>query len=323
MPHSSGGGRSHGGSHRSSRSSKNSAANMRFGRSYYPGANRYVYYRAGMPQYYFSDRPYTLQNARSEKIKQFFTSIISIILAAIFGFSGYRSLPQKVKMDYNTEILISDTARLLSDTEEAEMNEAFLSFQNKTGVTPAFFTINIKELKTKGGDLQDYVYKLYVDTFNDEKHWLVVYCVDNVEKNWSWEGMIGDNCGSMITTDLENEFTRQLQSNLMDNSKSLSASVIDAFNQIGQKAGKISGNKIPTLIFLFAGGGLLLFTAVKKIIGTTKQKPEDDPRINATQCPVAETEPETIKCDYCGNEFVAKLHTTCPHCGAPLENNWE
>ena len=296
---------------------------MRYGNRYYPGANRYVYYRAGMPQYYFSDQPFTLQNARSEKIRMFFTSLISAILAVIFGISGFNSIPQKVKTDYNTEILISDAARLLTDADESDMNEAFLAFQNKTGVTPAFFTINIKELKTKGGNLHDYAYRLYIDTFDDEKHWLVVYCIDNVEKSWSWEGMIGDDCGSIITTDLENEFTKQLQSSLKSGSKTLSASVIDAFNQIGQKAGKVSGNKIPTLLFLFVGGAFELYLAVKQFLKAAKKKPVDDPRINAVQCPTAETEPETIKCEYCGNTFVAKLHTTCPHCGAPLENNWE
>lgn len=296
---------------------------MRYGKRYYPGANRYVYYRSGMPQYYFSDRPFTLQEARSEKIRMFFTSLISAILAVIFGISGYNSIPQKVKTDYNTEILISDEARLLTAAEEAEMNEAFLDFQNKTGVTPAFFTINIKELKLMGGNLHDYAYKLYIDRFNDEKHWLVVYCVDNVEKVWSWEGMIGDDCGRMITTDLENEFTKQLQRNLKSDSKTLSDSVIDAFSQIGQQARKVSGKKIPTLLFLFGGGAFELFLAVKQFLKAAKNKPADDPRLNAVECPTAETEPQKIKCEYCGNDFVAGLHSACPHCGAPLENNWE
>ena len=322
MPHSSGGGSSHGGSHGSSRS-KNNTADMRYGNRYYPGAHRFVYYLNGGPRYYFSDRPYTLQNARREKTRMFFTSIISVILAVIFGFAGYNSLPQKVKTDYNTEILISDEARLLTAAEKTDMNEAFLAFQTKTGVTPAFFTINIKELKTKGGNLHDYAYKLYIDTFNDEKHWLVVYCVDNVEKAWSWEGMIGDDCGSIITTELENEFTKQLQSSLKSNSKTLSASVIDAFTQIGQQVGKVSGKKIPTLLFLFVGGAFELYLAVKQFLKASKNKPENDPRLNAIECPTAETEPQIIKCEYCGNEFVAGLHSACPHCGAPLENNWE
>ena len=320
MPHSSGGGSSRGGSHRSSRSSK---SEMRYGNRYYRGANRFVYYLNGAPRYYFSEQPYTLENAKKGKIRTIISNIFMMFWSVLFTVFGFNSLPQKVKPDYNTEIIINDSARLLSDAEEAEMEKAFRSFQDKTGVTPAFFTINIKELKTNGVTLHKYAYDLYTSTFADEKHWLVVYCKDNVEQTWSWEGMIGDDCGGIITTDLENEFTKQMQSSLQDDSKTLSASIIETFGQIGDKAGKISGKKIPTLVLAFGGGAAFLVTAVKKILSTIKQKPEDDPRINSVQCPTAETEPATIKCAYCGGTFVAGLHSACPHCGAPFEDKWE
>ena len=321
MPHSSGGGHSHSGSHRSSRSSK---SEMRYGNRYYRGANRFVYYLNGAPRYYFSEEPYTLAAAKKEKTRTIISNIFMIFWSVLFTVFGFNSLPQKVKLDYNTEIIINDSARLLSDTEETDMEKAFRSFQEKTGVTPAFFTINVKELNTKGVSLHKYAYDLYVSTFADEKHWLVVYCKDNVEQTWSWEGMIGDDCGSIITTDLENEFTKQMQSNLQNDSKSLSASVIDTFDQIGNKAGKVSGKKIPTLLLAFGGGGAFLVTAVTKIMSTVKQKPEDDPKINSVQCPTAEAEPATVKCEYCEGTFVAGVHTACPHCGAPIETeNWE
>ena len=293
MPHSSGGGHSHSGSHRSSRSSK---SEMRYGNRYYRGANRFVYYLNGAPRYYFSEEPYTLAAAKKGKIRTIISNIFMIFWSVLFTVFGFNSLPQKVKLDYNTEIIINDSARLLSDTEEADMEKAFRSFQEKTGVTPAFYTINIKELNTTGVTLHKYAYDLYVRTFADEKHWLV---------------------------DLENEFTKQMQSNLQNDSKSLSASVIDTFDQIGNKAGKISGKKIPTLLLAFGGGGLFLVTAATKIISTVRQKPEDDPKINSMQCPTAEDEPVTAKCQYCGGKFVAGVHTTCPHCGAPIEEKWE
>ena len=231
MPHSSGGGHSSHGSHRSSRSSTSA---MRFGNRYYRGANRYVYYRNGIPQYYYSDRPYTVQAAKSARIKEIFRSFLSVIFGIIFGMSGFSSLPQKVTLDYNTDIIIEDSARLLSETEEAEMKDAFLAFQEKTGVTPAFYTINNKDLEKEGGDLQKYAYRLYVKTFDDEKHWLVVYSTHNDKSRWEWEGMIGDDCESIISTSLENEFTKKLQSNLESNPGMLSSSVIDAFETVAK-----------------------------------------------------------------------------------------
>lgn len=320
MPHSSGGGSSHGGSHGSSRSSK---SEMRYGNRYYRGANRFVYYHNGAPQYYFSEEPYTLETAKKRKTGSIISNIFMIFWSLLFTVFGFNSLPKKVTLDYNTEILINDSAQLVSEAEEVDMEKAFRSFQEKTGVTPAVYTINIKELNTKGVTLHKYAYDLYVSTFADEKHWLVVYCKDNVRQTWSWEGMIGDDCGSIITTDLENEFTKQMQSNLLNDSKTLSASVIDTFDQIGNKAGKISGKKIPTLLLAFGGGAAFLVSAAANIISTVKQKPEDDPKINSVQCPNAEAEPATAKCEYCSGEFVAGVHTTCPHCGASIEDKWE
>ena len=320
MPHSSGGGSSHGGSHGSSRSNK--PANMRYGNRYYSGANRYVYYRNNAPYYYYSEKPYTLQTAKAERIRSIISSIISAIIGIYFAFTGFLSLPQKVKLDYNTEIIINDSAHLLTGTDERDMEDAFLAFQNKTGVTPSFFTITDAELKHSGSSLHNYAYKLYVNTFEDEKHWLVVYCSNNEDHSWSWEGMIGDNCDSIITADMENDFTDRLQKNLLSNSKNLSAAVIDAFEKTGSKTGGFPREKITTLLFCFVGGGLLIFTAVKGVIGGIKNNPADDPRLNAVECPTAEKEPETAKCEYCGGEFVVGLHTTCPHCGASIEN-WE
>lgn len=317
MPHSSGGGHSHSGSHSSSK-----GADMRYGKKYYRGSNRYVYYLNGAPQYYFSDKPYTLQTSKSEKIRKIFMNIFSIILGAIFAVTGFNMLPHKVKLDYNTDILINDSANLLSAAEQGEMKEAFTTFQKKTGVTPAFSTIVDTELEKQGGDLYKYSLNLYTKTFDDEKHWLVVYCIDDEEEYWQWEGIIGDDCGSMITTDLENEFTTHLQNNLQNNPKMIAASVIDTFETIGNKSGKIQFSKIPFFALCVFGAGFYIFLSTKKIITTSKEKAEDDPRINAVQCPTAEAEPETAKCQYCDGEFVVGLHTECPHCGAPIEN-WE
>ena len=319
MPHSSGGGHSSGGSHGSSRSKP---ADMRYGNKYYRGANRYVYYRGGVPQYYYSDRPYTLETSRSERIRAIFSSIISVFIGCIMAFYGFISFPHKVKTDYNTDILIRDAAQLLSETEKGEMEEAFHNFQKKTGVTPAFFTVKDQEMVNQSSGLKQYAYNEYVNTFDDEKHWLVVYCAGDDAGSWAWEGMIGDDCDGMISTDLENEFTERLHKNLTNSPEKIAASVINAFEETGKKAGQFSFNNLFTLAFALGGGGLFVFTAVRKIISTGKTKAEDDPRIESVQCPDAEKEPETAKCAYCNGEFVLGLHTNCPHCGAPIEK-WE
>ena len=319
MPHSSGGGSSHGGSHGSSRSSK---SDMRYGNRYYRGANRYVYYRNGAPEYYYSEKPLTLHEARIQKIKAIFTNIIMALVGVYFAISQIFTFPHKLEMDYEADIIINDSAQLLSTSEEREMADTFRAFQDKTGVTPAFYTIVDNKLAGPGGDIHDYSYRLYVNTFDDEKHWLVVYCVDDGKESWAWEGMIGDDCGSMITTDLENEFTKLMQKNLESEPRDLSAAVIKTFDTISGKAGKLPLKNLVFLAFFFIAGGYAVFIAVQKIISVLKTKTEDDPRLNAVECPTAEAEPQLTKCEYCNGEFVAGLHTNCPHCGAPTEK-WE
>lgn len=52
---------------------------------------------------------------------------------------GFSSLPHKVELDFNADIIINDSEQLLSDTEEANMEKAFITFMEKNGVMPAFF----------------------------------------------------------------------------------------------------------------------------------------------------------------------------------------
>ena len=328
MPHSSGGGRSHGRSHSSRRSSK--PANMRFGNRYYPGSRRYRFFRNGTEEYYYSDRPYTLAEAKKEKTRSFFSSFFSAVMGIIFTVMGLFGVPHKIKTDYNTDILIRDSAELLSLAEETDMTDAFRAFLGKTGVTPAFYTITEEE--KQGRTLKSYAYSLYVNTFDDEKHWLIVYCGGVDRTVWEWEGMIGDDCGSIITTDLENELTERLQRNLKNDPDHISAAVIDAFNTVGGKAGNISFKSLGGFGFTLLLGLLCLYAAVKKFLRTLKTDPAADPRIGSELCPESgpESEPKpkpeperrTIKCGHCGAEFDPDGLSACPYCGTPLEN-WE
>ena len=327
MPHSSGGGHSHGGSHRSRRGSK--PADMRFGNRYYPGAMRFRFYRNGTPEYYYSDRPYTLQEAKKEKTRSFFSSFFTAVMGIFCTIVGLFSFPHKITTDYNTEIVIRDKVQLLTTAEETEISEAFRTFLDKTGVTPAFYTITEEE--KQGRSLESYAYDLYIKTFDDEKHWLVVYCGGNDGTSWEWEGMIGDDCGGIITDSLEDELTRRMQKNLENNPNNISGAVIDAFNTIGGKAGGFSFKNLRGVGLTLIFGLLCLYAAVKKFFKTLKTDPSADPRINSE--PYPESEPEagpkpgpgsrTTKCEHCGGEFDMDDHTTaCPFCGAPLEN-WE
>ncbi len=54
----------------------------RFGLHYYMGSHRYVYYVNGRPQYYFSDRPYTIEDAKKWRNRCLLIYSLSAVLFA-------------------------------------------------------------------------------------------------------------------------------------------------------------------------------------------------------------------------------------------------
>ncbi len=63
--------------------------NPQFGTHMYYGAHRYVYYVDGRPMYYFSDRPYTIEDAkRWKKGCAIWLGLASVLFSA-FSFTSY------------------------------------------------------------------------------------------------------------------------------------------------------------------------------------------------------------------------------------------
>lgn len=58
--------------------------NPRFGKRYYNKSHRYVYYMDGKPRYYFSERPYTIQDAKAWKKRSLFFSVLTAIIFLSF-----------------------------------------------------------------------------------------------------------------------------------------------------------------------------------------------------------------------------------------------
>ena len=71
--------------------------NPRFGTRIYIGAHRYVYYIDGRPQYYFSDRPYTLKDARTWKRN---CLICYGVLAAVMSVSLFDLTPKRSGVEW-------------------------------------------------------------------------------------------------------------------------------------------------------------------------------------------------------------------------------
>ncbi len=319
MPHSSGGGShgggSHGGSHHSSGSRGGSSRRVRS--SYFPGARRFCYYSHHRPVYVYADHDITQTFSPANLIMILFYIPFFIGIFAMFGSAVHH--PKKLADNYDTSIVIQDELGVIDN--QAMLQETLGQFYQKTGVTPAVVTVTNDEWLGKYDDLENFAYDKYVNLFDDEKHWLIVYSQpagtaaigrsdDFVD--WYWEGMQGDDTDDIITEKKADVFTNNLQKYLTARSRySVGMAVNTAFNDI-------TPSIMDTEIIwgeIFMGLGMLAFIALHMCImlGLT---PKARKYRKATEIPQTAKEDT---CEYCGGVYVIGTCIKCPHCGAPIK----
>ena len=218
MPHSSGGGSHGGGSHGSHGGSSGSGG---VSHHYYPGARRYRrHYRNGSRP---DDYVYSRSLPRATGIINIvMTVVFGSMFTTIFGFSLASSAPKKLDVDYpEPEYRVFDFANLIDD--DADLEDALAEYNDTTGICPVIYTVTDEEWEDDYVDLEACSYSYYVDRFNDEKHFVIVFSVpqDQIEAyksgelevaDFSWEATQGDETDYIIT---EKEFS-EFADNVMD-----------------------------------------------------------------------------------------------------------
>lgn len=321
MPHSSGGGShsggSHGGSHHSSSHGSRGRSFNRVSNSKFPGAKRYLYYRNNAPVFIYSNYDISDSKNRVSSFISFFLYIVILIL--VLGFiPGLGHFPGKIDISkYNSSIMISDTANVIDD--EDTLIKSLLAFQDKTGITPCIITVHNEYWMNNYTDLEQYAYELYVEAFDDEKHWLIVYSEPanpNPDFNdWYWEGMQGDDTDKILTYKETGLFNNELQKGLTNKNYSVGEAISEAFDELTPVAMK---KYIPfrRMIYPIVFAGFLLFMAIRSssfhpFKGKYFEK--------AVECP--ETFVDQEKCEYCGGIYVVGMSDVCPNCAAPLKTH--
>ena len=312
MPHSSGGGSHGGGSHGGSHGGHGSGARHRVSHSYFPGASRYVYYKNNQPVIVYAD--YDVRQQRSPLRYLLILFYIPFFLVFVLGIGkSMINIPTKVKVDYDDSIVIEDRLDILGNT--ARLEETLEEFRDKTGIAPAIITVSNEAWKTNYTNLENYAYDLYVNHFDDEKHWLIVYSQPEDPSgdyvDWFWEGMQGDDTDKVLTTRTTSSFNTVLQKNLLN--KQPAEALRDSFESINPVVMKVYINwaMIPVFLGVFAFLGVHCFFMVF-------HKPKDDKYLKqAIKC-----DEEVIKqeaCNYCGGIYIVGHHMNCPHCQAPVQ----
>ena len=311
MPHSSGGGSHGGGGHGGHGGSSTRVSSRPF-----KGASRYVYYnlKTRTPVVTYANYDVTKSGASAQIV--LVIMVVAMCFMCLLGIiAGGLHFPKKLNTNYDTKIIIKDEANIISDEEEKYLLSALRKFYNKTGITPAVITVNNETWKKEYRDLEKYAYDRYLEEFDDEKHWLIIYS-EPVDKDpgfndWYWEGMQGNNTDSILTTNETNKFNKRLQKNLLKADKFTPAEAIeDAFNSFSSHVMDqyvdfklMIASAVLSVFFILPLAGLLIF-AIKK----------NKMYKYAFKCP--ESVVMQAKCSYCGGTYIVGHHTHCPYCQA-------
>ena len=328
MAHSSGGG-SHGGgmhsgshSHSSSRSSESSHGGalfdpVRISRRRFPGAREYVYYdRRGDYHYIYTDSIPDKPDLIITIILSIMILLIGMVLTWFFMDIGL-FVPRPINTSsYQSGIYLESS---LDIGDKSAALDAMQDMLENTGVSPAVEVVDDAAWSANYTDLETFAFSEYYRLFDDESHWLVVISYpDETTANgfvdWQWEGIIGDDCESVINSEAEDQFTLTMQKYLLRSEQtSLGDSLASAYNEF--TAGALATQYDVFFLVISAISALftlmLLVLVIRKYIrGMTCYK--------ATKVPSGAT---LQKCSYCGRPYVVGTILECPGCGAPVSIN--
>ncbi|MGN1421908.1 MAG: hypothetical protein ACI4XA_00890 [Oscillospiraceae bacterium] len=318
MPHSGGGGSHGGGSHGGHHGG--SGSSNRVSKTYFRGAHRFMYYYNGRPNYYYANRK-VVTNPRITGAVQIIFAVIWILMSlpVVIGSIAAVAPSGPLSLNYDTGIVIDDELGIVDN--KAELTVAFKEFQEKTGVT--FSIVTRKPYNAyMGSSYETQAYNCYVSRWDDEKHWLIYYVGSTLDRtdDWHWELMCGDDCTRILSSSIEDQFTKDFHRYLVASERyTFSEAVTAAMNNINVSPGSIDIGQLvlvlPALVFPIIGI-VILFAGIRTLVKpvTAEEKAKNTAvEINAfAEC-------QEVVCDYCGGVYLKHTCTECPHCGAPVK----
>lgn len=333
MPHSSGGGFHgggfHGGSHGSYRSgSGTSSYNKSFSRIHYNGARSFYYYKNNKINYIYSNKNLDDKGAfaaipTSYKITLTIGILLFIMTTAFLCFPKPKQPSFFVK---SNRTIIEDDIDVFTAKEEKELKKVLDEFYDQTGIPVGIHTISETKME---GPIHIFAYNDYLDTYDDEGHWLIVYSryVGDYpefykQRMWKFEGMQGNYTDFILTDKRTLHFNEVLYNNLEDEDNTIGEAFIDAFEDFTPYAKMaeikdFSGQFMGILCFLYS---ISISIFIFFFIACT-----DQIKLAFSDVKFFEVSDNIKKssCTECGHEYIEnKRLKFCPYCNSEISTSF-
>ena len=309
MPHSGGGGSHGGGGHGGSHGGGSS---VRTSHHYFHGARRYRRrYRDGREEYFYSN---------GDPRKNGLSGLIMFILfggvfGAIMFVSIMSDMPRRLTEEYNwPETRVIDNIDVISEEDEAELEDVLEEYNDVTGICPIIYTMNDEDYEDYYVDLESFAYQKYVNDWEDEQHFLIVYTIPEAQTedfrsgtlrvpDYSWEIMQGDDTDPLFTESVDNAIVEQVQENF-EAGKRPGPVFTALFKELKKNAEEAFEQKFPVKalpIFFFVGLFFLLpiILMIRTII---KER-----GVEYEEVPLTEEDRKSAGAGYGGSAAVAQM----------------
>lgn len=341
MPHSMGGGSSSGGSHHGSSSHGSSShgssgsSRPRVSHSYYSGSYSYVHYDIRNKRYstIYTSRPVAVLNEeaeRNKKIKKPALIIVSVLAIALVLYILSAGLSPRIKVMGvpKEDINIVDNANFFNSEGKQRVKEALIQFYDKTGIATEVVTCTYQDWKDKFTTLEVYAEYLYVTTWDDEKHLLILICDLHDEPmsndDWLFETMLGDDTDKALREYEQGKFVDNIHAGLWRSGTDrdvtgayLAKAIIKTINEMDGTS--LSMDAIIDrfdecyylFYFIFFGFMMILQLPTKVYNDYVPASGRGEDGNDSMSKPIA------VHCDYCNGTYLLGSVTQCPYCAAP------
>lgn len=239
----------------------------------FPGSRRFFYINSlGCRRHFYYKGTPIKRNIWNTIIPSALFSIFALALCVCMVFAVIPHKLKEGKCLYSGEY-ISDANNLFSNDEETAIKKSMEAFYEKTGVEPYLYAFEAVALPVEYGNkitesvLEQYAYDLYLNTFYDEGHFMILYTESWASGNldfWMWIDCTGTDALDIVDDDAFNDFQYSMQKYLRNDNYTNGMAIAKSFDDATET---IMNPDYASLLFIIV---FFLFFLIVPIVGVVR-----------------------------------------------------